>query len=474
MQRIVLKSDMGGSHTVAKTKSVFICQECGYEAPGWLGKCPACNQWNTFVEEKLVNSSSSAKGGKGLGSGTTPAVPVNINDISLENEERYSSGMSEMDRVLGGGFVTGSLVLVGGDPGIGKSTLLLQICEKVRLQSKILYVSGEESVRQIKMRGQRLGISNLNLLMVSETNLSSISSVIRDVKPRLVIIDSIQTIYNEEISSAPGSVSQVRDVTAHLMRIAKGDGITMVIVGHVTKEGSLAGPRVLEHMVDTVLYFEGDRHLSYRVLRAVKNRFGSTNELGIFEMRDVGLVEVENPSMMLLSERKDSVTGSVVVSSLEGTRPMLIEIQALVCPTNFGVPRRMATGVDYNRITLLMAVLEKVVGMPLSNYDAYVNVVGGLRLDEPACDLGIIAAIASSFRNSPIEKGTVLIGEVGLTGEVRAVSQIDKRVMEALRIGFQCCIIPKGNEKLLHKMKELSGIKLVSVENVEEALRVLI
>lgn len=453
---------------MAKAKSIFICQECGYESPGWMGKCPACNQWNTFVEEKQQNV---AKTG---GTRSLEAVAVNINDIVIDNEERYSTGMKEMDRVLGGGIVKGSLILVGGDPGIGKSTLLLQVCQNVKFNSKVLYVSGEESVKQIKIRADRLGIKNSSLLMVSETSFGNVQALIEKIQPGLVIIDSIQTIFNDELASAPGSVSQVRDVTSGLMKIAKGSGITMIIVGHVTKEGAIAGPRVLEHMVDTVLYFEGERHLSYRVLRAVKNRFGSTNEIGIFEMRDVGLVEIDNPSMMMLTERHDDVPGSVVVSSVEGTRPMLIEIQALVCPTNFGVPRRMATGVDYNRITLLMAVLEKIVGMQMGNYDAYVNVVGGLKLDEPACDLGIVAAIASSFRNTAISSGTVLIGEVGLTGEVRSVSQIDKRVMEAARIGFKNCIIPKGNMKIIKQMKGLEGINIREVDNVQEALNVLI
>jgi DNA repair protein RadA/Sms len=382
--------------------------------------------------------------------------------------------MKELDRVLGGGIVSGSLILIGGDPGIGKSTLVLQVCERLGLNPKILYVSGEESIKQIKLRADRLGIKNPNLLMISETNFKIVEKLIEKEKPGFVIIDSIQTVYNDDLTSAPGSVSQVRDVTSGLMRIAKTTGIAMVIVGHVTKEGAIAGPRVLEHMVDTVLYFEGDRHMTYRVLRAVKNRFGSTNEVGIFEMRDTGLVEVDNPSVMMLSGRPESVPGSVVVSSLEGTRPMLIEIQALVCPTSFGMPRRMATGVDYNRITLLMAVLEKRVGMQLANYDAYVNVVGGLKIDEPACDLGIITAIASSFRDAAVDVGTVLIGEVGLTGEIRAVSQIDKRVMEAMRIGFKNCIIPYGNMKMIDRTKELSDINIRGAKNVQEALSLII
>lgn len=453
---------------MAKVKSTFVCQECGYESMGWLGKCPACNQWNTFIEEIQKNKF------KGANMPANEVKPVSINDIRVDNEERYSTGMREMDRVLGGGIVKGSLALVGGDPGIGKSTLLLQVCENMRFDRKILYISGEESIKQIKLRADRLGVKRPELLMVSETNFKVIEGLIGGEDPGLVIIDSIQTIFNDELTSAPGSVSQVREVTAGLMRIAKGLGVTIVIVGHVTKEGAIAGPRVLEHMVDTVLYFEGERHLSYRVLRSVKNRFGSTNEIGIFEMRDVGLVEVDNPSMIMLSGRPENVPGSVVVSSVEGTRPMLIEIQALTCATNFGVPRRMATGIDYNRITLLMAVLEKRVGLQLYNYDAYVNVVGGLKIDEPACDLGIVAAIASSFKNTPVGADTVLIGEVGLTGEVRAVNQIDKRVMEAMRIGFRSCVVPAGNMKIIKQMKEIDAMEIKAVGNVQEALDLLL
>ena len=425
-----------------KNKSVFVCQECGYESNGWLGKCPSCNSWNTFTEEIQESATSLKK--KSI---HYDVNPVNINDIEVESEERYLTGIKEMDRVLGGGIVKGSLVLVGGDPGIGKSTLILQICNTVRTNSKIIYISGEESIKQIKIRADRLGVRNPNLLMVSETNFKAIQVISEKENPALIIVDSIQTMFNEELSSAPGSVSQVREITAGLMRIAKTSNIAIFIVGHVTKEGALAGPRVLEHMVDTVLYFEGERHLSYRILRAVKNRFGSTNEIGIFEMKDIGLIEVDNPSMLMISDRNESVPGSVIVSSIEGTRPMLIEIQALVCPTNFGMPRRMATGIDYNRITLLLAVLEKRVGMQLHNYDAYVNVVGGLKLDEPACDLGVVGAIASSFRNKPIDMSTVLIGEVGLTGEVRAINQIEKRVIEAARMGFKSCVVPAGNIK---------------------------
>lgn len=452
-----------------KEKTFFVCQDCGYESRRWLGKCPSCSKWNTFVEE--IQQSQSKKNQKSLLSNTNP---IRINDVEIETEDRYTTGINEMDRVLGGGIVKGSLILVGGDPGIGKSTLLLQICDKIKEDFKIIYISGEESIKQIKLRADRLSVSNSNLLMVSETNFNIVNSLCEIEKPNLIIIDSIQTMFNEDLSAAPGSVSQVRDVTAGLMRIAKSTNIAIIIVGHVTKEGSIAGPRVLEHMVDTVLYFEGERHLSYRILRAVKNRFGSTNEIGIFEMKDVGLVEIDNPSKIMISGRPKNVPGSVVVSSLEGTRPMLIEIQALVCSTSFGMPRRMATGVDYNRITLLMAVLEKRVGMQLHNFDAYVNVVGGLKIDEPACDLGIIVAIASSFRNIPVDISTVLIGEVGLTGEVRAVNQADKRVMEAMRIGFKKCIVPLGNIEVIKSMKEVNNIDVKGVENVQEALSIIL
>jgi DNA repair protein RadA/Sms len=459
---------MEGTNLMAKVKSIFICQECGYEATGWMGKCPACNQWNTFVEQ--LQERDNKKGSNSV----REVKPININEVEMEGEDRYSTGIGEMDRVLGGGIVKGSLILVGGDPGIGKSTLLLQLCESVNVNSNIYYISGEESIKQIKLRADRLGIKNPHLLMISETNYRSIERLIEKDKPEIVIIDSIQTMYNDELTSSPGSVSQVREVTAGLMRIGKDLGVSIILVGHVTKEGAIAGPRVLEHMVDTVLYFEGERHLSYRVLRSVKNRFGSTNEIGIFEMRDCGLIEVDNPSSMMLSGREENVPGSVIISSVEGTRPMLIEVQALVCATNFGMPRRMAIGIDYNRITILMAVLEKRVGMQMSNYDAYVNVVGGLRIEEPACDLGIITAIASSFRNRPVDAGTVLIGEVGLTGEIRAVSQIDKRIMEAARIGFKNCLIPAGNMKSVKQIKGLEDINIKPVGNVQEALDILL
>lgn len=449
-----------------KSKSVFICQECGYESSGWLGKCPACSRWNTFAEERREDTPRTA----------APAgeiKPVSIDDIRIEDESRCSTGLRELDRVLGGGIVKGSLILVGGDPGIGKSTLLLQICRTMEEKSKIIYVSGEESVGQIKMRAERLKVKRPSLLMVSASNFEAVARMLEEEKPGIAIIDSIQTMYTDAVTSAPGSVTQVREVTAGLMKLAKSSGTTVFIVGHVTKEGAIAGPRVLEHMVDTVLYFEGDRHLSFRILRAVKNRFGSTNEIGIFEMRDSGLSEVDNPSEMMLSGRPAHAPGSAVVCCLEGSRPMLVEVQALVCATNFGVPRRMATGVDYNRITMLMAVLEKRVGLQLYNYDAYVNVAGGIRLDEPACDLGLIAAIASSFRNVPVDTGTVLIGEAGLTGEIRAVGQIDKRIMEAKRIGFKNCVIPDKNMKLVKQIKELEGIGILPAGSVQEAFDIV-
>lgn len=448
---------------MAKTKTVFICQECGYETPKWMGKCPECGNWNTLVEEFIDKSRTETNLG-----GVITVKPVTINDIEVVDEERYDTSIEEFNRVLGGGVVKGSLVLVGGDPGIGKSTLLLQVSQSIAEGGKkVFYISGEESAKQIKLRAQRLGVTSKNLFVMSETNLSIIEKLVYEFKPDVVVADSIQTIYKPELQSAPGSVSQVREATSTLMRISKTLNVATFIVGHVTKEGSIAGPRVLEHMVDTVLYFEGERHHTYRILRAVKNRFGSTNEIGVFEMKGKGLEEVKNPSEMLLSGRPENVPGSAIVCSMEGTRPMLVEIQALTSATSFGMPRRMATGIDYNRVVLLMAVLEKRVGMQLQTFDAYVNVAGGLRLDEPACDLGIACSIASSFRNLYIDPKTIVVGEIGLTGEIRGVSLIEKRIMEAQKLGFTKCVIPKDNMKGIEK---IPGIKIIPVENIYEAL----
>ena len=447
-------------------KTVYFCQECGYESAKWMGQCPACKAWNTFVEETVSSKKSSSGSIKTTQKKTEPVV---LKDISLSSDERQSCGIGELDRVLGGGIVPGSLVLVGGDPGIGKSTLLLQVCRNLSSQGiSVLYISGEESLRQIKLRADRLGTFNDKLKLLCETNLENIREIIERTKPDVAVVDSIQTMFHEDISSAPGSVSQVRESTGVLMKIAKGRGISMFIVGHVTKDGSVAGPRVLEHMVDTVLYFEGDRHASYRILRGVKNRFGSTNEIGVFEMREQGLVEVKNPSQVMLNGRPTDASGSVVVCSLEGTRPILIEIQALITRTNFGLPRRTAVGIDYNRVNLLMAVLEKRVGLSLGECDAYVNLAGGMKLGEPAIDLGIVAAIISSYKNRVIDEETLIFGEVGLSGEVRGVSQAQQRVKEAEKMGFTTCIMPKANlEGLQGKFK----IQLIGVANLREVMQ---
>lgn len=447
---------------MARSKTIYICQECGYESPKWMGKCPECDNWNTMVEEIIDKSKQSSQA-----AGISFSKPLNINEIELTEEERYNTSMEEFDRVLGGGIVKGSLILVGGDPGIGKSTLLLQVSKSIAENKKIFYISGEESSKQIKIRAQRLDVKTSNLFIISETNISIIERMIEEFKPEVVVIDSIQTMYKSELQSAPGSVSQVREATSIFMRIAKSLNIAIFIVGHVTKEGSIAGPRVLEHMVDTVLYFEGDRHHTYRILRTVKNRFGSTNEIGIFEMKGNGLREVKNPSEMLLSGRPENVPGSSIVCSMEGTRPVLVEIQALTSNTSFGMPRRMATGIDYNRVILLMAVLEKRVGMQLQTSDVYVNVAGGLKLDEPACDLGVTMAIASSFKNLYIDPKTVMIGEVGLTGEIRGVNFIEKRIIEAQKIGFEKCIVPREN---IRGIEIIPNINVVSVDNIYEAL----
>ena len=452
---------------MAKIRTKFVCSECGSESPKWMGKCPECGQWNTLVEEVEQRDSQAQQSFAGIVS-----RPESLLDISEDIEERLSTGSYELDRVLGGGIVKGSLVLVGGDPGIGKSTLLLQIANNIGNNGKkVLYVSGEESTAQIKLRAFRMGIRSGNIFLVSENNTQNVDIYVRDMKPDILVVDSIQTMYNPAITSAPGSVSQVREATLGLMKIAKQDGIATFIVGHVTKQGSIAGPRVLEHMVDTVLYFEGETHMSYRVLRAVKNRYGSTNEIGIFEMGDKGLTEVPNPSEMLLSGRMEGATGSCVISAMEGTRAMLVEVQALLSHTGFGVPRRNATGVDYNRVALLMAVLEKRVGMQLGSSDSYVNVVGGIKLNEPAADLGIVAAIASSFRDREIDGSTVIIGEVGLAGEVRAVNFAEKRVNEAAKLGFKRCIIPANN---LSRLNDKSGIEVLGVSNVNNMLDIII
>lgn len=445
-------------------KTVYFCQNCGHEETKWLGQCPACREWNTFVEEKITTAKTSA-----VKSQREPRV-VALSEVSTDEQARIATGLDELDRVLGGGIVPGSLILVGGDPGIGKSTLLLQVCQRLSKEKNVLYVSGEESLAQIKLRANRMGQFCDNLKLLCETNLDTIQNVIENRRPKLVIIDSIQTMYNEEVASAPGSVSQVRESTNVLMQLAKGLGVTIFIVGHVTKEGTVAGPRVLEHMVDTVLYFEGDRHASYRILRGVKNRFGSTNEIGVFEMRQNGLAEVENPSEYMLSGRPENASGSVVACSIEGTRPLLIEIQALVCQSNFGMPRRTATGTDYNRVNLLMAVLEKRIGLHMSNCDAYVNIAGGIRMNEPAIDLGIVMALVSSYKNRPIDEKLLVFGEVGLSGEVRAVNMPEHRVAEARKLGFETCIIP---EVSVQTVKDITGIKVIGVKNVSDAMNLI-
>ena len=449
-------------------KSIFFCQNCGHEEAKWLGQCPACKEWNTFVEERI--DSGITKGTTVAARAVHEAKVVPLTEVTADDDTRSETGIKELDRVLGGGIVPGSLVLVGGDPGIGKSTLLLQVCQRMAQMKKILYISGEESQAQIKLRANRMGNFTSSLLLLCETNLGIIRSVIEKERPELVIIDSIQTMYSEDVTSAPGSVSQVRESTNVFMQLAKGLCIPIFIVGHVTKEGTVAGPRVLEHMVDTVLYFEGDRHASYRILRAVKNRFGSTNEIGVFEMRQSGLVEVENPSEYMLSGKPENASGSVVACSMEGTRPILLEIQALVCRTNFGMPRRTAAGTDYNRVNLLMAVLEKRWGMSLGNCDAYVNIAGGIKMNEPAIDLGIVMALVSSYRNRPIDEKTIVFGEVGLSGEVRAVNMPEQRVAEAKKLGFETCILPEVSLKMV---KEIQGIRLVGVKTVNEAVGII-
>lgn len=449
-----------------KNTTKFVCQECGYTTPKWLGKCPGCSGWNTFVEEADIKPTKFSI----TSDSSDNAVPKKLTDITATNELRYKTHSAELDRVLGGGIVHGSLVLVGGDPGIGKSTLLLQICNSLGSYGCVLYVTGEESESQIKMRADRLKITTGQLLLMSETNLDNIIVQAKKTKPKIMIIDSIQTIFKSDLSSAPGSVGQVREATHYLMRLAKENDIAIFIVGHVTKEGSIAGPKVLEHMVDCVLYFEGERHQSYRILRTVKNRFGSTNEIGVFEMKDTGLIDVENPSKMLLEERPDGVSGSTVVCTMEGTRPVLAEVQALSSPTGFGNPRRMTQGLDFNRAVLLVAILEKKLNYSMQSLDVYINVIGGLKINEPATDLAVITAIASNYKNFVIDRHTIILGEVGLTGEVRAISYADRRIKEAKKMGFTKCIVPKGN------MQSLSGIKdieIIPVSGVRETIQLL-
>lgn len=452
---------------MAKGKTtVFFCQNCGHESAKWMGQCPGCRQWNTFVEETIEKTSV-----RKIQKERAAAGPVCLSSIDTDKEERMTTHMEELNRVLGGGIVPGSLVLVGGDPGIGKSTLLLQVCQKLSADDRdVLYISGEESLKQIKLRAARIGSFSNRLRLLCETNLDLIRETIREEKPKVVIIDSIQTMYNEDISSAPGSVSQVREATAVLMQLAKVLGVTVFIVGHVTKEGTVAGPRVLEHMVDTVLYFEGDRHASYRILRGVKNRFGSTNEIGVFEMRETGLVEVENPSEYMLDGRPEDASGSVVACSMEGTRPILLEIQALVCHSTLAVPRRTAAGMDYNRVNLLLAVLEKRLNLRLSGSDVYVNIAGGIRINEPAVDLGVVLAVISSYKDRAIDEKVLAFGEVGLSGEVRAVSQAGQRVQEAKKLGFTTIILP---EVCREQIGAVDGVRLCGVRTVADAVKLV-
>ncbi len=454
----------------SKTSTVFFCQSCGYESSKWMGQCPGCRGWNTFVEESVSKSPYAGGAAAKNERRENRAVPTVLSEIRITEENRITTGIGELDRVLGGGIVQGSLTLVGGDPGIGKSTLLLQVCRNLSAGGhKVLYISGEESLAQVKMRADRIGDFAEGMLLLCETSLDAISEVIRTQKPEAVVIDSIQTMYNENVSSAPGSVSQVRESTGILLQLAKGLGVSVMIVGHVTKEGTVAGPRVLEHMVDTVLYFEGDRHASYRILRGVKNRFGSTDEIGVFEMQEQGLMEVKNASEYMLDGRPENASGSVVSCTMEGTRPLLVEIQALVCGTNFGIPRRQTIGTDFNRVNLLMAVLEKRSGIQLANCDAYVNITGGMKIMEPAIDLGIVLAVVSSFKNKALNPRLVAFGEVGLSGEVRSVALAAQRVAEAEKLGFDTCIVPYVCVENCRKNKG-GNIKIIGVKNVQDAM----
>ncbi len=449
-----------------KSKTSFFCQHCGYMSSKWLGKCPSCNSWNCFAEELISDSDSGSRTEMKF-----DGKPLPIEDISVEECHRTITGIAEIDRVLGGGIVGGSAILIGGEPGIGKSTLMLQMMHNLAQQGlKVLYVSGEESASQIKMRSGRIGAASKDLLVLVEISLEKILEQIKAVSPAIVVIDSIQTVYSGELMSAPGSVGQVREASSRLILFSKKYGIPVFLVGHVTKDGSIAGPKVLEHMVDTVLYFEGGSAHAYRIIRSIKNRFGPTNEIGVFEMQDKGLKEVPNPSTFFLAERPQNVAGSVVVPSLEGTRPILVEIQALVSATNLGMPRRTAIGVDHNRVSLLVAVLDKICGLHLSGSDIFINVAGGVRVEEPAVDLGVVAAMASSFLDKPIDARTVVLGEVGLAGEVRAISQMDVRIREAARLGFNRCLVPKTNAASLEKIAKMEICKISSLKELLENL----
>ncbi len=457
-----------------KSKTVFYCTECGNESPKWLGQCPACRAWNTLVEQpaetkKRAAPSSTAAAARRPGMGTSR--PRAISEVETTQELRFETGLGELDRVLGGGAVKGSLVLVGGAPGIGKSTLMLQICDQLCRFATVLYVSGEESERQIKLRAERLRVRGEGLFLLSETNLEDVLESVNQLQPNVLIVDSIQTLYNGDLTTAPGSVGQVKDCTMALMQVAKGQGITVFVIGHVNKEGSIAGPKVLEHMVDCVLYFEGEQQMAYRILRAAKNRFGATNEIGVFEMADTGLSEVPNPSEMLLSGRPENTPGTCVTCVMEGVRPVLAEVQALLTPTSFNVPRRTCNGFDFNRAMLLLAVLEKRGGLLVGSCDAYINVIGGLNLDEPAADLAMIMALASSFRDKPVPGDLVAIGEVGLTGELRAVNGLGQRLSEVRRIGFTKCLVPAQNSG---KLAEPEGLQLIRVRNIREALAAIL
>ncbi len=450
---------------MAKEKTVFFCQACGYESGKWMGQCPACKEWNTFVEEKVKKEAAGKKTGKKR---KESASLVRLADVSMEQEDRILTGIAELDRVLGGGIVEGSLMLIGGDPGIGKSTLLLQMCRNLVASGKsVIYISGEESLQQIKMRAVRIGGPTDALELFCETDIEDICDLLIERRPDVAVIDSIQTVYSPDITSAPGSVSQVREATAMLLAAAKQNAVSVFIVGHVTKEGAVAGPRVLEHMVDTVLYFEGDRHASYRILRAAKNRFGSTDEIGVFEMRSDGLREVADPSEYMISERPEDASGSIVSCSVEGTRPILVEIQALVARSSFGFPKRTATGADINRVNLLIAVIEKRARIDLSDCDAYVNIAGGIRMNEPAVDLGLVLALVSSSRDLPVDRHTAAFGEVGLSGEIRAVRNAEQRVAELEKLGFTKVILPFANRK---DLQERQSIRIVSVRSLREAI----